>query len=194
MIMNVKTWVKERSVFLYKFLRSPKQIGSITPSSRELAMAMLEPIQWQSTYAIAELGAGTGAVTKYIPNAARSGTRVILFEKDSYLRGKLTIRYPDYSCYADCLLLENALEQEGLERLDCIISGLPFFNFHQEVRDRLIQQIVASLKDDGLFIAFQYSQQMKRQLTEHFEIEVIRFVPLNIPPAFVYICRKKRVT
>ncbi|MMZ58005.1 hypothetical protein D1872_199610 [compost metagenome] len=145
---NVRTWFEEKSVFLCKFLRSPKQIGSITPSSRELAMAMLEPIQWHNTYAIAELGAGTGAVTKYILNAASSGTKVILFEKDSYLRDKLSVRFPDYSCYADCLWLEDALDKEGMKRLDCIISGLPFFNFDQEVRDRLIQQIVASLKDE----------------------------------------------
>ncbi|MFD1175141.1 class I SAM-dependent methyltransferase [Paenibacillus puldeungensis] len=190
--MDIKTWVEEKSVFLYKFLRSPKQVGSITPSSRDLAMAMLEPIEWQRTYAIAELGVGTGAITRFIPSAARPETKVILFEKDAYLRRRLSARYPDYACYADCLLLEDSLEQEGIEQLDCMISGLPFFNFHQKVRDQLIEQIVASLKEDGLFIAFQYSQQMKRQLMEHFEIEAIRFVPLNIPPAFVYICRKKR--
>lgn len=190
--MNIKTWVEEKSVFLYKFLCSPKQVGSITPSSRDLAKAMLQPIQWNRTCAIAELGAGTGAITKFIPSAARPETKVILFEKDTYLRRRLETRYPDYACYADCLLLEDAIEQEGIGRLDCIISGLPFFNFHQEVRDQLIQQIIATLKDDGLFIAFQYSQQMRKQLKEYFEIETIRFVPLNIPPAFVYICRKKK--
>jgi len=47
-----------------------------------------------------------------------------------------------------------------------------------------------SLKPGGLFIAFQYSQQMKKLLGEHFSIEKIEFVPLNIPPAFVYVCRK----
>jgi phospholipid N-methyltransferase len=80
---------------------------------------------------------------------------------------------------------------EAIEQLDCIINGLPFSNFPQAMRDKLIGQIVISLKNDGLFIAFQYSLQMKKQLSKHFEIEKITFVPMNVPPAFVYVCRKK---
>lgn len=55
-----------------------------------------------------------------------------------------------------------------------------------------MDQILSSLKEDGLFIAFQYSKQMKKQLEQHFVIERICFVPRNLPPAFVYVCRKKR--
>ncbi|WP_311519024.1 class I SAM-dependent methyltransferase [Paenibacillus albidus] len=164
---------------------------SITPSSGKLAAAMLKPIPWERTRAVAELGAGTGTITKHIRAAAGADTRVILFEKDPYLRRKLKGNFMNYTCYPDCSCLLHSLRQEGVQSLDCIISGLPFFNFPQEVRDRLIAEIVASLKEEGLFIAFQYSQQMKRQLNEHFDILDIRFVPMNLPPAFVYVCRKK---
>ena len=80
---------------------------------------------------------------------------------------------------------------ENIDRLDCILSGLPFFNFPQEVRDQLVDQVYRALRPGGVFIAFQYSRQMKRQLGELFEIEQIAFVPLNLPPAFVYVCRKR---
>jgi len=83
------------------------------------------------------------------------------------------------------------MKQQHIEQLDCIFSGLPFFNFESELRKTLVAQIVQALKPGGLFIAFQYSLQMKKILSEHFIIETIPFVPLNIPPAFVYVCRKK---
>jgi phospholipid N-methyltransferase len=188
---TLKEWLEEKTVFLYKFLLSPGQIGSITPSSRELATAMLKPVPWERTRTVAELGAGTGAITKYIRAAAGAGTQVILFEKDPYLRRKLKESYSDYACYPDCNRLRLFLMQEGVQSLDCIISGLPFFNFPQEMRDHLMAEIVSSLNEDGLFIAFQYSQQMKKQLSQHFDILDIRFVPMNIPPAFVYVCQKK---
>lgn len=183
--------IQEKLLFLYKFSRSPKQIGSLTPSSMFLAKKMLEPVNWSRARHIAELGAGTGAITKYIEEANKERTKVLLFEKDAWLRNKLAKRFPGYSCYADACQLQEALRDESIEHLDCILSGLPFFNFPQQIRDQLMEQIVTSLKPGGLFIAFQYSRQMRKQLWSLFEIERIQYVPWNIPPAFVYICRKR---
>lgn len=191
MQVNIRTRIQDNFLFLSRFLSSPGIIGSVTPSSKFLAKQMIHAVPWNQVYHVAELGAGTGAITKYIQEARRKDTKVMLFEQDARLRHKLQTQYAGCSCYEDCRELEAALRSENIKQLDCILSGLPFFNFPQEVRDRLVGQIVASLRPGGLFIAFQYSQQMKKQLSEHFEIEQIKFVPLNIPPAFVYICRKK---
>ncbi|WP_103107165.1 class I SAM-dependent methyltransferase [Brevibacillus reuszeri] len=183
--------ILEKLLFLYKFSCAPKQIGSLTPSSIFLAKKMLEPVKWNQARHIAELGAGTGAITKYIKATNTENAKVLLFEKDTLLRNKLAERFHDYTCYPDACYLQDALQNEGMDHLDCILSGLPFFNFPQQLRDRLMEQIVISLRPGGLFIAFQYSQQMKKQLSGLFEIEEIHYVPLNIPPAFVYVCRKR---
>jgi phospholipid N-methyltransferase len=58
------------------------------------------------------------------------------------------------------------------------------------VRDQLLDQIALSLRPGGWLIAFQYSQQMRKHLERRFELEHVHFVPLNVPPAFVYVCRK----
>ncbi|WP_374706614.1 class I SAM-dependent methyltransferase [Paenibacillus sp. J2TS4] len=183
--------IQEKLLFLYKFSRAPKQIGSITPSSMFLAKKMLEQVNWKRVEHIAELGAGTGAITKYIDAVNLQHANVMLFEMDALLRDQLTRRFPAYTCYADACNLQEALENERIEHLDCILSGLPFFNFPQQLRDQLMEQIVTSLKPGGLFIAFQYSQQMKKQLSGLFEMEHVHYVPWNIPPAFVYVCRRR---
>ncbi|SFE93852.1 Phospholipid N-methyltransferase [Paenibacillus algorifonticola] len=193
MMINVNSWKQGKLLFLNKFLRSPRQIGSVTPSSKFLAKKMLESVPWNEATSVAELGAGTGAITKYIQAAKKKATKVILFEKDPYMREQLQEHYPEFSSYEDSSYLQASLHTEAIKQLDCIISGLPFSNFPQTMRDKLMEQILVSLKDDGLFIAFQYSLQMRSQLKEHFEIEKITFVPLNVPPAFVYVCRKKEV-
>jgi len=183
--------IQEKMLFLYKFSQSPKQIGSVTPSSAFLAKKMLEALDWRQTRYIAELGAGTGAITKYIDAFNVNRANVMLFEQDEVLRSRLTRDFPHFSCYADACRLREALRAEGVDQLDCILSGLPFFNFPQKLRDRLIDEIAGSLKPGGLFVAFQYSQQMKKQLGASFDIEHVHYVPLNIPPAFVYVCRKR---
>ena len=61
-----KSPIIDKVIFLYKFIKSPKSIGSITPSSTFLAQAMIKPINWNDARAIVELGAGTGIFTRYI--------------------------------------------------------------------------------------------------------------------------------
>jgi phospholipid N-methyltransferase len=162
----------------------------VTPSSAFLAKKMLKPGPWSQVASVAELGAGTGAITKHLNTAMYKETKVLLFEKDPYLRGKLATRFPEYVCYADASKLQPALLSEGIDGLDCILSGLPFFNFPQLKREQLMDQITTSLKPGGMFIAFQYSYQMRKLLGQHFDIEHIHIVPFNFPPAFVYVCRK----
>ncbi|TDF99867.1 class I SAM-dependent methyltransferase [Paenibacillus piri] len=178
-------------IFLYKFIRKPQSIGSVTPSSRFLADKMVDSASWPEINSIAELGAGTGVITKAICQAAAPGTQILLFEKDSHLRKQLRTQYPQSHTYSEARLLHSAVRQHGLDHVDCIISGLPFANFPKQLRDEIVNQVVQSLKPGGLFIAFQYSLQMKKQLSGYFDIEMIRFVLLNVPPAFVYVCRKK---
>ncbi|MBB6730582.1 class I SAM-dependent methyltransferase [Cohnella zeiphila] len=183
---------EESRIFFRKFVQDPKQVGSVAPSSRFLAEAMTRPIPWEKAVSVAELGAGTGAITREIAKRARPSTNVYLFEKDAKMRRRLAEAYPQYGCFANAENVLDVLERAGLEPLDGIVSGLPFYNFSESLRSRLIGQIEGALKPDGLFVAFQYSLQMKKRLAAAFEIERIGFVALNLPPAFVYVCRKRR--
>ncbi|MDN4080323.1 methyltransferase domain-containing protein [Paenibacillus polymyxa] len=183
--------LNENLLFLRSFIHSPKNVGSVIPSSRFLATKMVKQAPWNEVRAVAELGSGTGAITRCINTQVSEATKVLLFEMDETLRNNLQTEYPDFSCHPNAERLVDAMKQENIQQLDCIFSGLPFFNFERELRDTLVEQIYKALKPGGLFIAFQYSLQMKKQLFEKFIIEKIDWVPLNIPPAFVYVCRKR---
>lgn len=183
--------INQSLVFLQKFILHPKQIGAVWPSSRFLADKMVQQVQWNNVSYIAELGSGTGVITKAIQSSLSESAKVFLFEKDAYLRSLLKRNFPEFICKTNACHLTKVIQQQGVQQLDCIISGLPFFNFPTQIREGLIDQIICSLKYGGYFIAFQYSLQMKKQLSHSFELERLLFVPLNFPPAFVYVCRKK---
>jgi phospholipid N-methyltransferase len=192
---NVKTTGLKRSVFekanfLYKFIQSPKRIGSITPSSDFLAQAMIYPIDWNNTRSIVELGAGTGIFTRYIQQLKHPKCQGIVFEQDKEMAMYLQNLYPGLHYHSRAEELYPVLQQHGLSKVDCILSGLPFMNFPQAIRERILNGVAHSLKPGGLFIQFQYSLQMKHQLSKRFTKVDVRFVPLNVPPAFVYYCYK----
>ncbi|WP_088187176.1 methyltransferase [Desulfosporosinus sp. FKA] len=176
--------------FLRKFIESPFQIGSVTPSSKFLAAKMLEPLDWRSIRAIAELGAGTGVITKYIQAFKHPDCKAAVFEKDHEMRSKLKTCYPEMMYFEDALGLSEQLQAAEIGSLDVVVSGLPFALFETSVRKRIVDAVIDSLKPNGIFVTFQYSLQMKTMLINNFSQVEISFVPLNIPPAFVYVCRK----
>lgn len=185
--------MREGFLFLHRFFGHPKRVGSVMPSSRFLAEQMVKPIEWDHMRAIAELGSGTGAITRVLQAHATDEMDIVLFEMDKQMREYIRKQYPQFPCYANARHLYEKMQEQGIPALDCVVSGLPFFNFDESIRKALLDQVIQALKPGGLFITYQYSLQMKKMLADTFIIEAIRFVPMNVPPAFVYICRKKLV-
>jgi phospholipid N-methyltransferase len=183
--------ISECLLFLQGFLTNPQRVGSIIPSSRFLAAKIVESIPWNEVKAVAELGSGTGAITRFMKPHLTGSTRVLLFERDKKMRATLKTKYSDFACHSNACQLIKKLNQDDIGQLDCIISGLPFFNFTSEMRESLLNQIIKALKPEGIFVAYQYSLQMKKKFAEDLIIEKIEFVPFNFPPAFVYTCRKR---
>lgn len=187
---NIKRSVQKRAVFLDRFIKSPRYIGSITPSSYYLAQAMVKPVPWGKVHSVAELGAGTGVFTHYINHFKRDDCQAIIFEQDPVLRQELINLYPELIYHPNAEEILDVVLFLKCFPVDCILSGLPFANFSPDLRERIITGVVDSLKPGGLFITFQYSLQMKQRLQNSFSKVEISFVPLNIPPAFVYTCHK----
>lgn len=182
--------LKERALFFQKFLLSPKEVGSIIPSSRFLTRQMIQPLKWDEIRSIAELGAGTGVFTRSIYNRKKPECQALIFEQDRDMRKRLAVKYPDMEFCGDAQELTDELQKRGISELDAVVSGLPFANFKPELRDCILSEVVQSLKPGGMFVTFQYSLQMRKHLQAYFSKVEIRFVPLNVPSAFVYVCHK----
>lgn len=180
--------LNQRRIFLRKFIESPSQIGSITPSSKFLAKKMVECVNWKSIRAIAELGAGTGIFTKYIADLKLPDCKVAVFEKDREMRSDLAVKYAEFNFFDDALFLTQSIRSAEIDSLDSVISSLPFALMTEDVREKIIDEVIASLKPSGTFVTFQFSLQMKSLLLKKFSGVEISFVPLNIPPAFIFVC------
>nr|WP_145402101.1 methyltransferase domain-containing protein [Paenibacillus xylanexedens] len=178
-------------LLLLGFLKNPKRVGSVIPSSKWLAQKVVHSVAWNEVSSIAELGSGTGAITRLIQHRTADPTKVFLFERDPGMRKRLKSTYPHFQVSSNASYLYKKTTQEALQSVDCIICGLPFFNFSNEMRQRILDQIQLALKPGGTLIVYQFSLQMKRTLNHHFIVEDVAFVPSNFPPAFVYVCRKK---
>ena len=180
--------------FFERFTKSPRRIGSVTPSSKFLTKAMLDKVDWENANFIAELGAGTGVFTREIIKRAKPDAKILVFEIDPALQKMIRDEHPNHkglSIHSDAQELQKYMNDNGIEKLDFIISSLPFTVLPPKMTMRILDSVVYSLKPEGRFIAYQYSSLMKHVLQKKFSDIKTSFVPLNIPPAFVYDCQNK---
>ena len=192
--------VLEQLRFLSEFALRPRVIGAVCPSSQRLARTMVEWIDWSNVRAVVEYGPGTGVFTRQILSQTRPDARVVASELNPTFVTSLQTRYPDVRLYQDSVANVKAIcRNEEIQEVDAIVSGLPWASFSGALQLELLRATTSVLKPGGQFVTFAYLQGLllksgrgfRRQLRDHFSrVERSRTVWMNLPPAFVYRCRR----
>ena len=86
----------------------------------------MNKIDWSQVRNVTELGAGTGVFTRSIVRRARPDARLLVFEIDPDLQRMIGLSHPGLKLYGDAQELPAILEDLGIDKLDCIVSSLPF--------------------------------------------------------------------
>src|SRR5436190_23161722 len=81
--------------FLKGFIRSPREVGSVIPSSHWLVEALLDETPIEKAQVIAEFGPGTGVFTDEIIRRLRPDAKLLVFEVDQDFANKLRERISD---------------------------------------------------------------------------------------------------
>ena len=179
--------------FFQEALRNMQTLGTITPSSRFLSRKMLKKIDFTNANVIVELGSGNGAITKYILERLSPKAILICFEiNDNFYNQLLKINHPQLvvlKVSAEKMIQE--LKKLNLNKADYIISSLPFTIIPEVVSNEILAKSYQALEKNGTFIQYQYSLSYFKKLKQVFKEEILlEFEPLNIPPAFIYHCKK----
>jgi phospholipid N-methyltransferase len=181
--------------FIIEGIRNLKTVGSLTPSSSYLCRAMIEPIDFQKSNVIVELGPGDGVITEYILNAMNASSTLLAFEVNESFCDLLMQKYGTdnrFRLVADSAeKIEEHLNKHGFESVDYVVSAIPFSILPDELARAIILEAKRMLKPGGLFIQFHYSPFTRKHYNEIFDSISTNFVPLNLPPAFVLSCLKK---
>lgn len=178
--------------FIKEFIKSPKSIGSIAPSSRYLSNKMIEDINFEICNCIVEYGPGTGVFTEKIIARKKEDTLFLVFENDRLFANKLINMYghkKNVKIINDSAEnIKRYLDIYNISNVDYIISGLPFTSLPKEVSNTILKNTSSLLHTNGEFITFQYSLIKKDYFKNYFKNIYIDRVIANIPPAYVLKC------
>lgn len=186
--------------FLREFIRKPGSTGAIVPSSAELARLMVEEASLEGASVIVEFGPGTGPITRALIETKPKNAKLIAIERNEEFVAMLRDRHPELDVAHDCVQkLQNILAARGETVADRIVSGLPWAAFDETLQREIMKAAHGSLAEDGVFVTFAYIQgfalppawRFRKLLREMFsEVRQSDVVWRNVPPAFVYTCRK----
>jgi phosphatidylethanolamine/phosphatidyl-N-methylethanolamine N-methyltransferase len=191
-----------RRAFLAAALRRPATMGAIAPSSPRLGAVLASVVPHSGQPVVVELGPGTGAVSAVIAERLPSGARHLAVELDpamvAFLRGTHPALEVVEGNAADLGVL---LGERGITAVDAVVCGLPWALFDDATQTRLLSEISRAIGDRGAFTTFAYlhgmtlgaARRFRRRLRDTFEeVLVSATVWRNLPPAFVYVCRRPR--
>ena len=181
-------------LMMRKFLAKGRSIASFAPSSRFMARQIVGGIDFDSARCIVELGAGTGPITAEIVRRLRPQTKLLVIELDPDLCARLRARFPQVDVVqGDAGQFDKLLAERGYTQVDHVCSGLPLPSFPAPLRDAILATSARMLAPGGTFRQLTVMPLIYyRMYRSYFEDVRFRFVPLNMPPGGVYVCRGYR--
>lgn len=183
----------DRLVFLRNFARDWREIGSITPSSRFLVQAMLDQIDFSRARRIVEYGPGTGVFTGELLARMHPGAQLLTLDTVAEFNHALRQRYADARLIVvtgSAAAVDRHIAALGWLHADAIVSGIPYTAMPLAVRERILAASARAISPVGHFLAYQYSPLVLPLLRRLFGQVRMRWTPLNVPPAFFFVCTK----
>jgi phospholipid N-methyltransferase len=192
-----------KRAFLAAALRKPGQVGALAPSSAPLAALLADVVPRSGRPVVVELGPGTGAVTAALDARLPSGSRHLAVELDPRMAGYLRRAHPGLEVVeGDAAKLGALLAERGVERVDAVVSGLPWALFDDATQTSILDQVAGVIGPDGVFATFAYRHGMALSAARRFrralhatfaDVALTPTVWRNLPPAFGYVCRHPRL-
>jgi phosphatidylethanolamine/phosphatidyl-N-methylethanolamine N-methyltransferase len=186
--------------FLKQFISQPAMTGAVAPSSVFLAQTMVRDIGLDTAEAVLEYGPGTGVFTEFILRGLNPTAKFAAIELNPQFSEMFKARYPAVALFQDTVAnVRNICDDAGVQSVDCIVSGLPWAAFSQSMQIKFLDEMMRVLKPGGRFVTFAYIHGLALSRGRKFagllpyyftSVSKSPVVWLNLPPAFVYRCRR----
>lgn len=174
------------TLFLRQLVRRPQQVVALSPSSADLARAMTCHLS-AATGRVAELGAGTGTLTRAILARGVMPDDLTLFDLNPDFCAHLRRQHPGVTVLN---VGAERLATAVAPGLGGVISGLPLLSMPNDLQFTILKAAFDCLQPDGRFVQFTYgprppvAEDVRRALSLSYDRR--EMVWGNLPPARVY--------
>lgn len=179
--------LQQLSSFFKAIITNPRAMGTIWPSSKELANEMAEHVPKTTEGWVIELGPGTGAVTEALLEQDIDPKRLIAVEHLPSFANELRTRFPEIQVIeGSAVNLNTLLAHLTFKSIDAVVSSLPLLSLPKDTRKKILYEIDQLLSKGGNFIQYTYSyKEIKLDALKNYQKIFSKRIWLNLPPARV---------
>ena len=147
-------FLKSNLSFISQFIKNPKEIGAILPSSPLLGKAMAKFVPEHPERFVVELGPGTGPITKALLKIGLHEENLICLEQSARMVKHLKARFPNLNVMEGdaCELSKLLGDKSG--KVHAIVSSLPLKSIPGSIVEKIIDQMHLCLEEGGIIIQF----------------------------------------
>jgi phospholipid N-methyltransferase len=189
--MSSQSWT-----FFQAFLKSPRVVASMIPSSPFLERRVVEAARLSTASAAVELGSGTGGTTRALLAALGPQSRLLAIERtEEFVTALTRIGDPRLEVVHGCASTVVAeLARRGLRAVDAVISGIPFSTMPPDLARSIIEEIHRALTPRGRFVAYQFTDRVAEYARPVFGRPRVQHELRNVPPLRIYTWEKRADT
>ena len=191
-VKQVRPKRDDRLAFFQGFLRRPRQIASVVPSSRFLERRVARLSALGSADVVVELGPGTGGTTRALLAAMSPSASLLSIEiNPDFIATLRAIDDPRLTVHhGNAERLVEILDQHALPPVDAVVSGIPFSLLRRESRRRVVESVWSVLAPGGRFVAYQVCGRIEALARPLFGPAQVTVELRNFPPLRIFAWRK----
>jgi phosphatidylethanolamine/phosphatidyl-N-methylethanolamine N-methyltransferase len=190
--------------FIREFVRNPRRTGSIAASSGPVVDMVLQALDLARARSVAELGAGTGALTRGLLRRLPGDARLLAVEVNPSFCEELRHRFPASRVTVanrSAVELPQLIRECRMAPLDVVVSALPWTLMSPADRQTTLDGVIETLAPDGQFVTLTCFHQtllgsgrrLREQLQKRFgQVRSLPVVWAAVPPLLAYQCTRPR--
>lgn len=179
----------ENRLFFRRWLKNPRQLGTLAPISVKLSMlAAKEALsQYKPGTPVVEIGAGTGRLTRALLHCGVLAEDLTVVELDRQMCAFLRKSIPHiHVIEGDATHLPDLIPPEICEKVGVVVSAIPLMYLNEKLRKSLMNAAFSILKPEAKVVHVTYNPKSPLTFWSGVKQNRVAATWFNFPPGFVW--------
>jgi phosphatidylethanolamine/phosphatidyl-N-methylethanolamine N-methyltransferase len=189
MLNNARRFLGPWGIFFKGFIRHPRMVGAIVPSSHWVVESMLDKVDWANCDLFVEYGPGVGTFCQAVLDRLKPDARLLVIDLNPEFIDYLSKEFRDnrfMPVHGSAADVRQIIKDAGFDHADYVLSGLPFSTLPNNLGPVIAEETAKAIRTGGAFLVYQYRARARDFMAPHFAKIDHGHEYRNLPPCHLF--------